>query len=201
MAEEFYRPAVVLEVGPQTSRGSARSIPGFHIARALDQCNDLLVRHGGHAQAAGFTVENHLLEQLKERLQRIADTELAESAQEPVLAIDAELEASQLRWGTLEWIDRLAPFGYGNQQPLLMTRRLHVCGSARLVGRDHLKVRFVPDGGGQVVGAIGFRMAGRLDELSRQPLWDVAYCLERNQWGDYPATLQMNLKDIRPSQR
>ncbi len=199
LAEEFYRPAVVLEVGPHTSRGSARSIPGFHIARALDQCDDLLLRHGGHAQAAGFTVENDRLEQLKERLLGIADAELAETAQEAVLAIDAEVEAAQIRWDTLDWIDRLAPFGYGNQQPLLMSRRLHLCGGARQVGRDHLKLRFVPTGGGQVVDAIGFRMAGRLDEISKQPLWDAAYCLERNQWGDYPATLQMNLKDLRPS--
>jgi single-stranded-DNA-specific exonuclease len=199
LADEFCRPAIVLEVGTHTSRGSARSIPGFHMARALDQCDDLLIRHGGHAQAAGFTVDNGRLEQLRERLQQIAETELADVAPEPTLPIDAELEAGQIRWETMDWIDRLAPFGYANQQPLLVTRRLRICGGARLVGRDHLKARFVPVGGGQVVDAIGFRMGGWLDELPKHPLWDVAYCLERNQWGDYPETLQMSVKDLRPS--
>lgn len=199
LAEEFYRPALVLEMGTHTSRGSARSIPGFHMARALDQCDDLLIRHGGHAQAAGFTVDNCRLEQFRERLLQIAETELAGVAPEPALAIDAELEAGQIRWETLDWIDRLAPFGYGNEQPLLVSRRLRICGGARLVGRDHLKARFVPQGGGQVVDAIGFRMAGWLEELPKHPVWDVAYCLERNQWGDYPETLQMSVKDLRPS--
>jgi single-stranded-DNA-specific exonuclease len=205
LADEFYRPAIVLETGTHTSRGSARSIPGFHIARALEQCDDLLVRHGGHAQAAGFTVDNSLLDELKQRLLEIAERELSGEATEPALAIDAELEAGQIRWDTLDWLDRLAPFGYGNQQPLLVTRRLRLCGETRLVGRDpvlqrnHLKARFVPNGGGQVVEAIGFRMGGWLDELPKHPLWDVAYCMERNQWGDNPETLQMNVKDLRPS--
>jgi single-stranded-DNA-specific exonuclease len=199
IAEEFYRPAMVLEVGEHTSRGSARSIPGFHISRALDECDDLLIRHGGHAQAAGFTVDNARLDELKMRLLQIAERELAESDPEPALAIDAELEPRQIRWDTLDWIDRLAPFGYGNQQPLLITRRLRVCPGARLVGRDHLKVRFAPQGGGQVVDAIGFRMGARLADLARFPLWDLAYCLERNQWGGGPEALQLNLKDLRPS--
>jgi single-stranded-DNA-specific exonuclease len=201
LAEEFYRPALVLETGTQTSRGSARSIPGFHMARALDQCDDLLIRHGGHAQAAGFTVDNGRLEELRERLQRIAETELAGVAPEPVLALDAELEAGEIRWETLGWIDQLAPFGYGNQQPLLITRRLRICGAARLVGRDHLKARFVPAGGGQVVDGIGFHMGSWLEELPKHPLWDVVYSLERNQWGDFPETLQMSVKDLRPSLR
>jgi single-stranded-DNA-specific exonuclease len=199
LADEFYRPALVLETGAHTSRGSARSIPGFHIARALDQCDDLLIRHGGHAQAAGFTVQNCRLDEFRERLQKIAETELAGMPPEPALALDAELAAGEIRWETMDWIDRLAPFGYGNQQLLLITRQLRICGGARLVGRDHLRARFVPRGGGQVVDAIGFHMGGWIEELPKQPLWDVVYSLERNQWGDYPETLQMSLKDLRPS--
>jgi single-stranded-DNA-specific exonuclease len=201
LAEEFCRPAMVLETGAHTSRGSARSIPGFHIARALDQCDDLLIRHGGHSQAAGFTVHNGRLEELRERLQKIADIELAGVAPVAALALDADLEAGEIRWEAMRWIDRLAPFGYGNPQPLLITRRLRVCGAARQVGRDHLKARFVPTGGGQVVDAIGFHMGAWLEELPKHPLWDVVYSLERNQWGDYPETLQMSVKDLRPSPR
>ena len=57
LTEEFYRPSVVIEQGPQESRGSCRSIPEFHITQALDECRELFVRHGGHAAAAGFTIE------------------------------------------------------------------------------------------------------------------------------------------------
>jgi single-stranded-DNA-specific exonuclease len=73
LTEKYYRPAVVAAMGPEETRGSCRSIPEFHITDALDQCADLLVRHGGHAAAAGFTVKNENLSELKERLKAIAE--------------------------------------------------------------------------------------------------------------------------------
>ena len=89
LCESYYRPAVVVQVGETESRGSCRSIPEFDITAALDLCADLLVRHGGHAPAAGFTVLNENLPKLRERLMEIAADKLAARELRPTLSIDA----------------------------------------------------------------------------------------------------------------
>lgn len=199
LADESYRPAIVVEVGPETSRGSARSIPEFNIVSALDECRDLLVRYGGHAQAAGFTVANGDYSLLVERLTAIAERELAGLELEPTMHIDAELPLQQVTWHSLGWLEKLAPFGYANPTPILMSRRVMVQGAPRIVGRDHLKLKVGDGRGGPSVDAIGFGMGGMLDQVRRGQQWDVAYCLESNQWADFPAVLQLRLKDLRPA--
>ena len=85
LTEELYRPAIVAEVGPSETRGSCRSIPEFNITQALDECRELLVRHGGHAAAAGFTVRNEYLPELRERMERLAEEKLSKLDLAPVL--------------------------------------------------------------------------------------------------------------------
>jgi single-stranded-DNA-specific exonuclease len=198
LAEEFYRPAAVVEQGEETSRGSARSIPGFNIVAALDECADLLVRYGGHAQAAGFTVENGNLSALSQRLRCIAEAQLTGSLLEPVLSLDAELPLAGATWEMLSWLERLAPFGYANPAPVLLARRVRVCGAPRVVGKDHLKLKLMDPAGRNVLDAIGFRLGELAGRLSENAFWDVAYRLESNQWGSFPPALQVNIKDMRP---
>jgi single-stranded-DNA-specific exonuclease len=91
LTEQYYRPSVVVQVGESESHGSCRSIPEFHITHALDACTELLDRFGGHAAAAGFTVRNDNIEPLREQLEEIASSELADRDLAPVLEIDLEL--------------------------------------------------------------------------------------------------------------
>jgi single-stranded-DNA-specific exonuclease len=100
LSESFYRPAIVAHQGKEFTVGSCRSIPEFHITRALDECASLLVRHGGHAAAAGFTVRNELVPVLVEQLMAIAARELAEVPLEPVIDIDREIKLEKLNAGT-----------------------------------------------------------------------------------------------------
>jgi single-stranded-DNA-specific exonuclease len=196
LSEEFYRPAVVVHVGEETSRGSARSIPEFHITAALDQCSNLLIRHGGHAAAAGFTVPNENLSSLAGRLTELATEALAGQDLRPTLLIDAELGLGETERGLCEWLGRLEPFGYDNPAPVFLTRRLRVVGS-RIVGakRSHLKL-YLSDGRNRQ-DAIAFRQAHRLENLS--DLVDVAYRLEMNQWNGRER-LQLNVQDLRPAE-
>src|SRR5262249_53189483 len=94
LAEEFCRPAIVMEEGDDESRASCRSIPQFDITHALDQCATLLVRHGGHAQAAGFTVRNENVDALREKLMGIAHNALDGQDLVPTIEIDMELDAA-----------------------------------------------------------------------------------------------------------
>ncbi len=123
LAEEFYRPAIVVELGEEESRGSARSIPEFHITQALDRCSDLLLRYGGHRAAAGFTVRTVDLPELKTRLTDLAEQALREVDLVPTLEIDAEVPLRAMDGRVWEALQTLRPFGEGNPEPLFVSRR------------------------------------------------------------------------------
>jgi single-stranded-DNA-specific exonuclease len=192
LAEEFYRPSVVVELGPERSRGSARSIPEFNITAALDQCSDLLVKYGGHSAAAGFTVANANLEPLQQRLRQIAARQLEDLELLPTLSIDAEVDLSEMNWATHALLEQLEPFGYANPVPVFLSREVFVR-DARVVGERHLKMTL--SDGRAVWDAIAFRQGEWAGKLPRRI--DVVYTLEVNEWNEQKR-LQLNVKDLRP---
>lgn len=196
LREEFHRPAIVIKVGPISSRGSARSIPGFHITKALDQCKSLLVRHGGHAMAAGFEVDNSNLEALISRLRAIARDELTPEDLVPTLRIDAELPRDEITFGTLDLISRLAPFGTANERPVFVTRGLNVR-EHRIVGSNRNHLKLLLSNGVVVLDAIAFYQGERVAGGVPKAL-DVVYTLSRHEWNGR-TDLQLVVKDFRPS--
>lgn len=212
LAEKHYRPAIIMEHGEQESRGSCRSIPEFHITDALDEVADLLVRHGGHAQAAGFTIRNADLAEFTERITAIAADRLAGQELLPALEIDAELPLGQVDWALQETLARLEPTGYSNPAPLLLSRGAQIV-SHRAVGGDgsHLQLHLV-DGRAngnapgnsrygraapmQALPAIAFRQAQWAGCLP--PLVDIAYRIGVNHWQG-TASLQLVIEDLRPT--
>jgi single-stranded-DNA-specific exonuclease len=193
LSEMYYRPAVVGNYGEATTRCSCRSIPEFHITKALDECADLLVRHGGHAAAAGFTVRNEKLEELVARLRSIATRELDGRDLRASMSADAEVPLSQLTFSLLEQLERLQPTGYGNPEPVFISRNVKVQ-SKRTVGADgkHLKLSLTD--GRFTFDAIGFRLGDLLPNLP--PMVDVLYTFEVNEYNGRK-NLQLNLKDIK----
>jgi single-stranded-DNA-specific exonuclease len=155
-----------------------------------------LVRHGGHAAAAGFTVENENLMVLAGRLKAMAEDTLAGQDLRPTLLIDTEVGLGELNRELYDWLQRMQPFGYDNPVPVFMTRRLRVLGS-RVVGtkQDHLKL-FLGDGRSRL-DAIAFRQAYWFGQLPAHV--DVAYYLELNVWNGREQ-LQLNVQDLRPSE-
>jgi single-stranded-DNA-specific exonuclease len=192
LTDEFYRPSVVVELGEETSRGSARSIPEFNITAALDQCSDLLVKYGGHSAAAGFTVTNANLELLQQRLRQIATCQLEDVELLPTLSIDAEMDLSEMNWATHSLLEQLEPFGYANPTPVFLSREV-IVRDARVVGERHLKMTL--SDGRAVWDAIAFRQGGWAGKLPRRI--DVVYTLEVNEWNE-EKRLQLNVKDLRP---
>ncbi|MDH7485389.1 MAG: single-stranded-DNA-specific exonuclease RecJ [Anaerolineae bacterium] len=195
LAEELYRPMVVVERGEKFSRGSCRSIPEFDITAALDRCVHLLKRHGGHAAAAGFTVETENLPALKARLQEIAAEKLAAEELTPTLTIDAEIRLEELDWATYELLRQFEPCGYANPAPLLLSRGVQVRDHRR-VGSEGKHLKLTLSDGRMVWDGIAFQQgewAGQMPERI-----DVAYTLEVNEWNDQ-LRLQLNVQDLRPS--
>ncbi len=201
LAEQNYRPAIVMEMGEVESRGSCRSIPEFHITEALDEVADLLVRHGGHAQAAGFTIRNEHLESFVRRMTAIAATRLSNLELHPTLTIDAEVDLEALDWALYESLAPLEPTGYANPTPVFMSRNVEVI-SHRLVGQDssHLQLRLM---GGQTQGAyremsaIAFRQGAWAAHLPQ--FIDVVYTLGVNEWNGR-RSLQLMVQDLRPAE-
>jgi single-stranded-DNA-specific exonuclease len=200
LVEELARPVLMLERGPETSRGSARSIPGFNIFEALTACDDLFVRYGGHSAAAGFTIATERLPELEARLLEYAATHLPDEMLTPALEIDADVPLGALSWALLEQIAVLEPFGQSNPQPVLFSRRVRVI-SSRATGAEgqHLKLRLDDGAGGPSYDAIAFRLGQLAPHFAKPRVIDIAYTLEANEWNG-SRNLQLNIKDLRQPQ-
>ncbi len=199
LTEMCYRPILVAQQGETHTRGSARSIPEFDITRALDQCADLLVKYGGHAAAAGFTVENEKLDAFRERLTAIARQSFDVKRLQKSLPIDAEINLRGVRPDLVAAIEKIAPFGHGNPAPVFVSRNLTVRHHS-LVGKEktHLKMHLFD--GKQVWDAIGFGLGKQWGAQATLPgVVDAVFSLEINRWGGQER-LQLNLKDIRPAE-
>ncbi|GJQ52580.1 MAG: single-stranded-DNA-specific exonuclease RecJ [Anaerolineaceae bacterium] len=194
LTERYYRPSIVAAKGAEETRGSCRSIPEFHITDALDQCKNLLVRHGGHAAAAGFTVKNENLPELIMRLKAIAKEQLDGKDLRQTLSADMETSLADMNFEVLKHLAYLEPTGYGNSSAMFVSRNVKIK-SFRAVGSEgrHLKL-VLESTSGAVYNAIGFRMGEKAASLP--PRIDVMYALEANEFNGR-TSLQLNLKDIK----
>ena len=155
LAEEFYRPTVLLSVEGGVARGSARSIPAFHILEAFKSCDEVLLSYGGHAQAAGITIETGKIDALREMLEAAA-AGLTEDDLTPMISVDAQIPLSAVTTALVRQLEFMAPFGEGNPRPLFATTGVSTAGHPRRLGTDGQHVSFVVRGEGASVRAIAF---------------------------------------------
>lgn len=198
LVDAFGRPTVLLTKTPRGYQGSARSVPGFHIAGALEGCGMHLTRSGGHAGAAGLLTEEGQIAGLRARLNEIAEAELTPETLHPRLSVDREVRPEELTPELVGELELMAPFGEGNREPVLCARGLDLIDS-RVVGSDdqHLKLRLAADG--RVLPAIGFGMGDLAEGVEAAGVVDACF---------YPAldsfagecSLELRLHDIRPAQ-
>lgn len=178
LVEEYHRPAVAIETGSGAeAHGSARSIPEFHIAGALERCADLLTRYGGHAQAAGFSLLAANVDAFRERLQALADASIPPEALERTLTIDAVLEPSQVDQRLFEAIQSLQPFGPGNPEPVFAFQDARIS-SVRAFGENGSHLRLDVDAGSGTLAAKCWRMGGLAASIAPGTRVDVAFTLQ-----------------------
>ncbi len=198
LAEEFHRPAVVLSLGPDVSRGSCRSIPEFDIGSALHEVAPRvqgILRFGGHPQAAGFTARTSSLDSLRSRLTSVARDALSDQVLQPRLDIDVELPLSDLPRDIYPTVQRLAPFGAANPNPLFLSRNVQLMSNRRIGSNgDHALLKLKENG--ITWDAIAFRSSCLLPEDVDRV--DVVYAVEIDRWGSRQ-TLRLNVKDVRPA--
>lgn len=185
LVETYYRPAIVLGIEGETgtAKGSARSIEGFDIYRALTACADLLSHYGGHPMAAGMTLPADHLPKLQERLAELAEEWLTEEDYIPLMRVDADLDLEDVGPGLIEQLNRLEPCGYGNPTPCFRVSgagmsRMQVVGS----DRNHLKLTLIRQG--HSLEAVGFRMGNLAEEIAPHSRPDFLGELTFNEWNN-----------------
>ncbi len=196
LCETFYRPAIALSIEGDYAVGSGRSIAEFDLFNALSTCQDLFVRFGGHAQAAGFTVESEKLALLQDRLTVVAEESLDWIDLRPVLEIDAEIGLADLSGDFPKWVSTLEPFGPSNPRPVFLTRRARVL-EAREMGRDSQHLNLKVAQGDHQWTALAFNQAEHWVAGTAEV--DLAYSLSKDHWqGVERSTLKV--LDYRPSE-
>ena len=196
LADEFYKPAIIISLGPELCQGSCRSIAEFNIVSALEECHDLLTAFGGHPLAAGFTVTRQNLAQLEERITRLATDQLGHLDLRPEIVIDAELPLSTFSGETFNLMQRLSPFGRGNPQPTFLTRQIEVI-ECRNFGNQGEWLRLKLKQGNITWQAVDFESQRKREEIPSYI--DIVYNLEKSRWNG-EEVLGLNLRDFAPAQ-
>lgn len=193
LVEEFYKPTVLIALRDGMGKGSARSIPAFHLYGGLERCSDLLVGFGGHKYAAGLSIKAENIEAFHQRFEDIVANALTAEDFRPFIRIDDELSLDELDWDLYGELSSLSPFGAGNPEPVLQARNLEVL-YPKMVGKNHIKMKLRQQG--FAMPAIGFNMGEIYQSLAMEKVYlDAAFSLEANEWQG-ERSLQLNIKDI-----
>jgi single-stranded-DNA-specific exonuclease len=194
LARKFNLPVIIGQIGDEYSVASCRSIPEFDLTKALDHCKELLVRYGGHSQAAGFTILNSNLPKLKERLLDFAATKLSGIDLTPSIDIDAEVQLEQLDENLIEILDKIEPTGAENKEVVFMSRDLHAA-NVKAVGQDKNHLKMLVSDGSYSLDAIGFGLGDQIESIP--PKFDALFNFQLNEFRG-KITFQLNLIDLRP---
>jgi single-stranded-DNA-specific exonuclease len=195
LVDEFYKPAIIVNLGPESCQGSCRSIAEFDIVSALAECHDLLIAFGGHPLAAGFTVSRRNLAQLEQRLASLAVDRLGHLELRPELVIDGELPLAAFSGQTFNLIQNLSPFGHGNPQPTFLTRKVEVT-ECRNFGNQGEWLRLKLRQGNVTWQAVDFESHKKPEEVPSRI--DIVYNLEKSCWGG-DEVLSLSLLDFAPA--
>jgi single-stranded-DNA-specific exonuclease len=190
IVERYHRPTVLIAVDGDRGKGSARSISGFHLVQGLLHCAELLDNYGGHAHAAGLSIQGGRIAEFSERFERIARDRIRPSELLPRISVDGEVTLADVTQDFVTEVEQLAPFGQGNPRPVFVSRGVRVV-SSRVVGGDHLQLTVEQDGA--VHRAIAFRMAAALPEPGTR--LDLAYHAEENHFRGR-TEIQLRVRDL-----
>jgi single-stranded-DNA-specific exonuclease len=195
LVDAFHRPAIVLSMDGDVAHGSCRSIPSFNMLGALESCPEVMVKFGGHKQAAGLTIETSRIRELRARVNDYADGCLAPDDLRPRLWIDGALAFRSINEQVASELTMLAPFGAGNPCPMFRASRVEIIDGPRRIKERHLKMAFRQDG--RVIRGIAWRASERETFVTEhRAAIDLAFSLEQDEWNG-ERYLQLSIADFR----
>jgi single-stranded-DNA-specific exonuclease len=195
IARRYHRPTVLLIVEGENATGAARSIEGFDITAAFAEMSDILIKYGGHNQAAGLTIKVGNIPEFTRRLRQFADKKIAPEMLVPELLIDCEIQPADISLDLIKELNLLEPYGQGNPYPIFCLRKVRVLEVSR-VGADegHLKLK-ISKGGNASIAAMGWGLGHIAEDLMPDSIVDLVVQLEVNTWQD-KQTVQLIISDI-----
>jgi len=198
LTEEFYKPSIVLANSNGLASGSARSVSGFDIYKAIDSCRDLLETFGGHMYAAGLSMKEENIPAFTERFEQFVSENILEEQTYPQIDIDAVLEFKDITPKFFRVLKQFAPFGPGNMKPIFASNKVLDFGTSRLVGKEqeHLKLELIDTSSENVMNGIAFRMHEYNAHLKALNPLDICYTLEENNFNGN-TSIQLMIRDIK----
>ncbi len=192
IAERYFQPTMLISMNENgVGKASGRSIPGIHLLDMITRCSEHLNRFGGHQMAVGFSIDHNNLEAFRNSLDSLVAEQLQSHKLQQELTVDGRLNLGDLSFQLLQDLAQLAPFGFGNPEPIFVAEELEV-NRASIVGKNHLRLH-VRDHSAKS-NAIGFNMGDR--QISAGDRIDLAFVPQINTWNGNQS-IQLNLKDIR----
>ena len=200
LTEIYYRPAVVLTRTGDFATGSARSVSGFDVYRAIENCKDLLENFGGHTYAAGLTMRVERVKEFTERFEAFVREHITDDAVSPVLDIDAVIDFKDISMKFYNDMKRIGPFGPDNQKPVFCTKHVYDYGTSKVVGREqeHIKMELVDDKSNIVINGIALGQSSQFRYIKSKHSFDICYTIEENT--HKRGEVQLQIVDIRPSE-
>ena len=198
LIETHYRPTLVFTKSGDLLTASARSVRGFDVYTALQNCAAFIEQFGGHKYAAGLSIKESNYTAFKAAFESEVAKNLPIQLKTPELLIDAELELVDITPKFYRILKQFAPFGPLNMSPVFTTNAVCDSGYGKCVGQDnkHLKIS-VQQNNSRPIKSIGFGLGNKLNLVKNSALFNIAYSIEENSWNDR-VSLQLKLKDLKP---
>lgn len=198
LTEQYYRPAVVLTRSEGMATGSARSVSGFDVYKAVQSCADLLENFGGHTYAAGLSLRVENVPEFSRRFEAYVQEHIMDEQRQASLNIDAFLDFKDVTFRFYQQLKRFAPFGPSNDRPIFCTRRVYDYGTSKVVGRgqEHIKLELVDNKTNNVMNGIAFGQSSQARYIKTKRAFDICYAVEEN--SHKRGEVQLQIEDIRP---
>jgi single-stranded-DNA-specific exonuclease len=196
LIEKYYRPTLVFTKSGDKLAASARSVKGFDVYEALQECSEFIEQFGGHKYAAGLTLlpENYI--NFKNKFEEVVERTIDKKLLTPEISVDAEIDLSEITPKFFRIIQQMAPFGPLNMKPTFKSTCVRDNGYGKQVGADktHLKLNVFQGDNKKTYNAIGFNLGDKMDFVQND--FDMVYALDENEWNGHK-TVQLLLKDLK----
>jgi single-stranded-DNA-specific exonuclease len=198
LIETYYRPTLVFTKSGDRLAASARSIKGFDVYNALEECAEHIEQFGGHKYAAGLTLLPENYEVFKAKFESVVKNTIDPKLLIPEIKVDLEIELGEINDKLVRILKQFAPFGPGNMAPTFMTQGIKDTGYGKCVGEDdkHLRLTATQSFNDKIV-CIGFGLGDKIDIIKGKKPFSAAYSIDENHWNGN-VSLQLKLKDIKP---
>ena len=200
LTEIYYRPAVVLTRTNDLATGSARSVAGFDVYKAIEHCRDLLENFGGHTYAAGLSMKAENVEEFTRRFEEYVANNILPEQRSAVIDIDAEIDFRDITPKFHSDLKRFNPFGPDNHKPVFCTHHVYDYGTSKVVGREqeHIKLELVDNKSNNVMNGIAFGQSSQARYIKTKRSFDICYTIEENT--HKRGEVQLQIEDIKPTE-